>query len=345
MQQELRDGVMWVEYTGTPTSDHMILKATVVVDIDYDPHIANDSAVPGTPLNSTNLTEASDAISNQARLLEDENSSLDTIRALTDWVHTNVMYDLSYWGHTKSAVEVFSERRGVCVEYTHLLIAMARSLGFDTKYVTGYIYVNGWQQHAWAEILVPGYGWLPADATFGQVGIMDDTHYGIQYADDQSGAYDTLNSTSTEVNLSVRDTPSVVTESTDAKGVSMSMQMDNKTLVADVTINNSRPEYVYGTYAFQAPQNYNADKFGIILLQPGQAQQLLQPINTSYFQSGLVYTVPISVSFNDITIERDIQVIGSTQAEGSPGNVQPSGCPSATILLATLGFLAFRSRP
>gem|GEM_PF-1445163 len=345
MQQEMRDGVMWVEYNGTPTSDHLVLTATVIVDIDYDPNITSDSAVPGTPLNSTNLTEADDAVSGQARLLENSSSSLDTIRTLTDWVHKNVIYDLSYWGHTKSAIQAFNERRGVCVEYTHLLIAMARSLGFDTKYVTGYIYVNGWQQHAWAEILVPGYGWLPADATFGQVGIMDDTHYGIQYADDQSGAFDTLNSTSTTANLSVQDTPSVVMESTDAKGVSMSMSLDNKTLVADVTLNNSRPGYVYGSYAFQAPQNYNANNYGIMLLKPNQIQHIFQPLNSSFFQSGLIYTVPLSVSFNDVAIERNIQIEGATPSNASAGTSPPSACPSAIIMLAISSFLAFRSRP
>lgn len=344
MRQELRDGVMWVEYNGTPSSDHFVLKATVIADIDYDPHIASDAPVSGTALNSTNLTEADAAMSGQARLLENDSSSLDTIRSLTDWVHKNIVYDLSYWGDTKSALDAFTERRGVCVEYTHLLIAMARSLGFDTKYVTGYIYVNGWQQHAWAEILVPGFGWLPADATFGQVGIMDDTHFGIQYADDQSGAFDLLSSTSTTANLSVHDTPSVVLENSDAKGISMSFSMDNETDVAKVTINNSRPEYVFGSYAFQAPQNYNADSFGIMLLHPNESRQLFQPISSSYFQSGLIYTVPISVSFNDVMIQKDIQIQGATVPATTVNNAQ-SPCLPYVFLLILAGLIAFRIRP
>jgi hypothetical protein len=346
MTQEVRDGIIWVSYAGTPTSDHLVLKATVIADVDYDPHILSDSPVPGTKLNYTNLTEPDDGISKQAHMLERDGSSLETIRALTEWVHKNVTYDISYWGKTKSARETFVVRRGVCVEYTHLLIAMARSLGFDTRYVSGYIYVNGWQQHAWAEIFVPGYGWLPADATFGQVGIMDDTHFAIHYAADQSATFDTLTSTSTAVNLDAKDTPSVLQQGPEEKGIAMSFSMDARTYIFDVTLNNSRPEYVYGAYSFQVPQSYGADNDGIILLHPNQEQHLFHAINSSFFESGLTYKVPVSISFNDVMIQKDIQIEGKspqiTGTDTGSTSTQPSACPSYIILLLIPCIMALR---
>ena len=259
MEQEMKDGVLWVTYNGTPDSDNFTIRGTVIADIDYDPKISSDGPMPLTQLNASNLTMWDENISSMATSLADDQSQLKTIRAITGWVHDNMTYDVNYWGKSISAREVFQERRGVCVEYTHLLISMARSLGFDTKYVSGYIYQDGWQQHAWAEIDVPGFGWLPADATFGQVGVLDNTHFGIHYGQDQSDTYDTLTATSESVSLDAVDTPTVMLQTTDPKGVQLTMNMDPETYVADVTLTNNRPYYAFGAYSFEVPQNYGAD--------------------------------------------------------------------------------------
>ena len=67
-------------------------------------------------------------------------------------------------------------RRGVCQDYTHVLVAIARSWGVPTRYVSGYLYLTepvsgqpgsafGAATHAWAETRLPGLGWVGLDPT------------------------------------------------------------------------------------------------------------------------------------------------------------------------------------
>jgi transglutaminase-like putative cysteine protease len=65
-----------------------------------------------------------------------------------------------------------------------LLIEAARSLGFGTRIVTGYLYspptdghttaaLGAGSTHAWADIYVPGSGWIAYDPTNGTIGGAD----------------------------------------------------------------------------------------------------------------------------------------------------------------------------
>jgi len=73
-----------------------------------------------------------------------------------------------------SAIDVaLTHRRGVCQDYTHIFIALARSLGIPCRYVSGYLHHRADRHdrsdadasHAWAEAFVPGHGWLGFDPT------------------------------------------------------------------------------------------------------------------------------------------------------------------------------------
>ncbi|MEO3945605.1 transglutaminase family protein [Gorillibacterium sp. CAU 1737] len=65
-------------------------------------------------------------------------------------------------------------KRGVCQDYAHLMIAVCRSMGVPTRYVSGYHFVGDLQggnadfeqaSHAWVEVHIPGTGWLGFDPT------------------------------------------------------------------------------------------------------------------------------------------------------------------------------------
>ena len=72
--------------------------------------------------------------------------------------------------------DILTSRKGVCQDYTHVLVAIARSWGVPTRYVSGYLYVTGNElgeagaapgaaTHAWAETRLPGVGWIGIDPT------------------------------------------------------------------------------------------------------------------------------------------------------------------------------------
>jgi transglutaminase-like putative cysteine protease len=71
---------------------------------------------------------------------------------------------------------LFESRTGHCEQFATALVVMARSLGMPARYVTGYLpgnfnpftgfyEVRGSQAHAWAEIYLPGFGWMAFDPT------------------------------------------------------------------------------------------------------------------------------------------------------------------------------------
>lgn len=75
--------------------------------------------------------------------------------------------------HVKTHVnDVLSDRRGVCQDFAHVMLAMCRARSIPALYVSGYLYngpselLRGTQaSHAWCEVFVPGVGWRGLDPT------------------------------------------------------------------------------------------------------------------------------------------------------------------------------------
>jgi transglutaminase-like putative cysteine protease len=61
------------------------------------------------------------------------------VKAVCDWVHGKVRFDYSTARPTKSALDVFTERVGVCRDFQHLAITFCRSLNIPARYATGYL--------------------------------------------------------------------------------------------------------------------------------------------------------------------------------------------------------------
>lgn len=71
--------------------------------------------------------------------------------------------------------EILTTRRGVCQDYAHVMIAIARSWGVPTRYVSGYLHTEGASDavngpastatHAWVECRLPQLGWVEFDPT------------------------------------------------------------------------------------------------------------------------------------------------------------------------------------
>jgi len=63
--------------------------------------------------------------------------------------------------------DVLEQGKGVCQDFTHLMIAVLRSFGVPARYVSGYVHRPNKesQSHAWCEVWLPGPGWLGIDPT------------------------------------------------------------------------------------------------------------------------------------------------------------------------------------
>ncbi|TNC49195.1 transglutaminase family protein [Rubellimicrobium rubrum] len=75
---------------------------------------------------------------------------------------------------TQSPLESLDRAAGSCRDFAVLFAEAVRSLGFGARLVSGYLYDPGERllgsqgagtTHAWAEVYVPGAGWIPFDPT------------------------------------------------------------------------------------------------------------------------------------------------------------------------------------
>jgi transglutaminase-like putative cysteine protease len=64
---------------------------------------------------------------------------------------------------------VLEHGKGVCQDFTHLMIAVLRSYSVPARYVSGYIHRENKdsQSHAWCEVWLPDAGWTGFDPTNG----------------------------------------------------------------------------------------------------------------------------------------------------------------------------------
>jgi transglutaminase-like putative cysteine protease len=61
------------------------------------------------------------------------------VQAICDWVHSNIEFGYNYASSTKTAQDVFADRRGVCRDFQHLAIAFCRCLNIPARYAAGYL--------------------------------------------------------------------------------------------------------------------------------------------------------------------------------------------------------------
>jgi transglutaminase-like putative cysteine protease len=61
------------------------------------------------------------------------------VQAICDFVHQHIAFDYQSARPTKTAWEVFNERRGVCRDFAHLAITLCRCLNIPARYCTGYL--------------------------------------------------------------------------------------------------------------------------------------------------------------------------------------------------------------
>jgi transglutaminase-like putative cysteine protease len=61
------------------------------------------------------------------------------VQAVCDWVHTKISFGYQYARPSKSALDVYTERFGVCRDFQHLAVTLCRALNIPARYATGYL--------------------------------------------------------------------------------------------------------------------------------------------------------------------------------------------------------------
>ncbi len=85
--------------------------------------------------------------------------------AIRDWAHDKVRFDYSKARSTKTAMDVFTEREGVCRDYQHLAVTLSRAMNIPARYATGYLgdirlpYAGAGDFSAWYQVYLGGRWW------------------------------------------------------------------------------------------------------------------------------------------------------------------------------------------
>jgi transglutaminase-like putative cysteine protease len=81
-----------------------------------------------------------DRLSNIAvELFAGEAPGWNRVQAICNWVHNKVTFGYHLARPSKTALDVFTERGGVCRDFQHLAITFCRALNIPARYATGYL--------------------------------------------------------------------------------------------------------------------------------------------------------------------------------------------------------------
>lgn len=61
------------------------------------------------------------------------------VQAICDFVHNHISFGYQHARVTKTALEAYNERTGVCRDFTHLAITLCRCMNIPARYCTGYL--------------------------------------------------------------------------------------------------------------------------------------------------------------------------------------------------------------
>lgn len=81
-----------------------------------------------------------DLLSNVAtELFGDMKPGWSRVQAVCDWVNSKVTFGYNFARPTKTALDVYTERTGVCRDFQHLAVTFCRCLNIPARYTTGYL--------------------------------------------------------------------------------------------------------------------------------------------------------------------------------------------------------------
>jgi len=96
------------------------------------------------------------------------------VQTICDWVNANITFGYNFASPTKTARDVYADRRGVCRDFQHLAITFLRALNVPARYATGYLGDIGVPKNpspmdfsAWLEVYL-GDAWYALDARHNQ---------------------------------------------------------------------------------------------------------------------------------------------------------------------------------
>jgi transglutaminase-like putative cysteine protease len=104
------------------------------------------------------------------KLFGDAPTGWGRVQAICDFVHRHITFGYEHARNTRTALEAFYDKTGVCRDFTHLAVAFCRCMNIPARYCTGYLGDIGepppygvMDFAAWFEVFLDGH-WHTFDA-------------------------------------------------------------------------------------------------------------------------------------------------------------------------------------
>lgn len=176
--REGRDGygnAIHMLYVDRPPAD---VRVTVTGRVLTDPGtgLVRGLAEPLPPLvflRNTPLTHADAALIDFAHAVEATGGDgLAKLHRLNAGLHARLAFETGRTDVGTPAADAFAAGHGVCQDFTHIFLAVARTIGIPARYVSGHLFRRDGREsqaaaHAWAEAHVPDLGWVGFDPSNG----------------------------------------------------------------------------------------------------------------------------------------------------------------------------------
>ncbi|MHC4623786.1 MAG: transglutaminase-like domain-containing protein [Planctomycetota bacterium] len=97
-------------------------------------------------------------------------NEIEVVEKIYNYVHDNMDYEVP-GEKALGAVKAAEGGKGDCSEYSDLFVAICRAKGIAARVVTGYTvrFDKISPKHHWAEVYLRGYGWVPFEASWGDM--------------------------------------------------------------------------------------------------------------------------------------------------------------------------------
>jgi transglutaminase-like putative cysteine protease len=89
-----------------------------------------------------------------ASLRSEHRDPMELAHAISRFVYAEMRYVAGATGVRTTAAQAYAQRSGVCQDFAHVTLALARACGIACRYVSGHLIGEG-ATHAWVEFILP----------------------------------------------------------------------------------------------------------------------------------------------------------------------------------------------
>lgn len=148
----------------------------------FEADIASETGMYLYPNKYSMFEKKSKCVKKAAELCAGKDDDVEKIAAIFEYVAENITYDKELAATVKSGYvpdpdKTLASGKGICFDYSSLMVAMCRSQGIPSRLVIGYAEPEIY--HAWNEVYTKETGWITPELFFEKKGynIADATFY------------------------------------------------------------------------------------------------------------------------------------------------------------------------